>query len=72
VNNNPLEVSLYGRTSVKDEWKELMLRVPVKAYAGNVMEIRLPARPLCSELRVRTHPDGGINRIKVRGEVLPA
>ena len=72
VNNNPLEVSLYGRASQKEEWKELLPRVPVKVYAGSVMEIRIPARPLCAELRVRTHPDGGINRIKVRGEVLPA
>jgi allantoicase len=72
VNNNPLEISLFGRSSSHEEWKEVLPRVPVKAYAGNVMEIRLPARPLCVELRVRTHPDGGINRIKVRGEAPPA
>lgn len=68
VNNNPVEVSLFGRPSKGAEWTELLVRVPVKAFAGGALELELPLRPLCAELRVRTHPDGGINRIKVRAE----
>jgi allantoicase len=63
VNNNPVAVDLEGLEGA--EWVPLATRVPVKAFAGNAREIRVAHERKISELRVRTWPDGGINRIRV-------
>jgi allantoicase/malate synthase/CubicO group peptidase (beta-lactamase class C family)/2-oxo-4-hydroxy-4-carboxy--5-ureidoimidazoline (OHCU) decarboxylase len=64
VNNNPLLISLDGRSG-GSEWHELSGKTKVKAYAANrkTFDVRAPME--FDQLRVRCHPDGGINRIRV-------
>lgn len=63
VNNNPMEVSLFGL--VGKNWFELAPRSPVKAFAGNIKQFFIESELLFSEVKVIVHPDGGINRIRV-------
>jgi malate synthase len=68
VNNNPREVSVEGRLSEATGdgvWQTLAPVTPVKAYAGNQIAFEPAEAPLIDQVRVRTFPDGGINRIKV-------
>ncbi len=70
VNNNPREVRILGWCD--GEWKELVARTEVKAFAGNRKEFRISGvatnssagRPT-DRLKVEVFPDGGINRIHV-------
>lgn len=63
VNNNPLFVSLEGKS--EGRWLVLAPKTKVKAFAGNEKEFLFQRPELFSHLRVTTYPDGGINRIKV-------
>jgi allantoicase len=63
VNNNPLEISLSGRTTGKDV--EIAPRTRVKAFAGNRKLFHVGSREVFEELTVRTYPDGDVNRIRV-------
>ncbi len=64
VNNNPVEVALWGRTPTG--WIDLSGgRVPVKAFAGNRKIIPVNYAGEISEIRLETWPDGGVNRIRV-------
>jgi allantoicase/malate synthase/CubicO group peptidase (beta-lactamase class C family) len=63
VNNNPLYIQIFARQS--DVWVDLVGLVPTKAFAGSFKEIILTGHVEASELKVRTYPDGGINRIHV-------
>lgn len=66
VNNNPLYVSIQGQTS-EGNWIDLAPKTKVKAFAGNKKLFRVTAKETLKNIRVRTYPDGGINRIKVFG-----
>lgn len=63
VNNNPLEVSLEGL--VDGEWKELVKKTNVKAYAARQISIPLEGSEIIQQVRLRTYPCGGMNRFKV-------
>jgi malate synthase len=62
VNNNPLEVAVEGL--VNQQWKPVLAKTNVKAYAGNKVVFRIHSQDIISQLRVTTHPCGGINRFK--------
>ena len=63
VNNNPLYVSLHGLQEGK--WIELAPKTKVKAFAANIKVFTVEQKGLFEELKVKTYPDGGINRIRV-------
>lgn len=63
VNNNPLEVTIEGKT--KGSWKKLVDRTNVKAFAGNKKEFVIKDQDIFDEIKVVTWPDGGMNRLKV-------
>ncbi|WP_329541842.1 allantoicase [Streptomyces sp. NBC_01358] len=51
------------------KWEELVPPTPVRGHAANGFEITGGRR--YTHLRLRQHPDGGIARLRVHGEVLP-
>lgn len=63
VNNNPLFVSVEGR--VNNEWVEIVSKVRVKAFAGNAKSFEIMSDKIFDQIKVKTLPDGGINRLKV-------
>ena len=63
VNNNPREVSIDG--FLDDQWVELIQKTNVKFFAANQKEFQVESSVKVQRLRVKTYPDGGINRIKV-------
>jgi malate synthase len=66
VNNNPLWISIEGLQG--ETWTKIAPKTEVKAFAGNQKEFTNPHSGPFSQVRIRTYPDGGINRIKVFGE----
>jgi allantoicase len=68
VNNNPREISIEGLS--QGRWRELVPRTGVKAFAGNQRRFGIGEVAVIEELRVKTYPDGGINRIRVRGSAV--
>ncbi|NUS14509.1 MAG: allantoicase [Streptomyces sp.] len=50
-------------------WTELIAPTPVGGHAENVFAVHRERR--FSHLRLRQHPDGGIARLRVLGEVVP-
>jgi allantoicase len=50
-------------------WTEVVSRSPVGGHAENVFAVHLDRR--FTHLRLRQHPDGGIARLRVLGEVAP-
>ena len=65
VNNNPLWISIEGLQG--ETWTEIAPKTEVKAFAGNQKEFTNHHSGPFSQVRVRTYPDGGINRIKIFG-----
>ncbi len=63
VNNNPRQIQVFS--GLDGGWQAITKVVSVKAFAGNVMQLDIPAGPLVRDLMIRTLPDGGINRIHV-------
>lgn len=63
INNNPREISIDGLC--EGEWIALVKKTNVKAYAGNQKEFRIKDGLAYSQIKVRTFPDGGINRLRV-------
>jgi allantoicase len=63
VNNNPREVSLEGLCN--REWILLVDKTNVKAFAGNQKEFKINSDRKFTQLKLKTFPDGGINRIYV-------
>ncbi|MFD0318169.1 allantoicase [Streptomyces flavalbus] len=51
------------------QWTTLVPRTPVGGHAANGFAVSLERR--VTHLRVRQHPDGGIARLRVYGEVVP-
>ena len=63
VNNNPFELSIEGLSEGK--WIQLVPRMNVKPFAGNVQEIQIQRDEIFSEVKVHAYPCGGMNRLKV-------
>ena len=63
VNNNPGAVEILALRAGK--WEKLTGPAPVKGFAANVKEFYLENAWVTDQLKVRTLPDGGINRIHV-------
>lgn len=63
VNNNPRSVTIFAKQN--NDWVILRESLDVKAFAGNQMAVRLNSTISTQELKFRTTPDGGINRIHV-------
>jgi allantoicase len=63
INNNPLEIECEGKS--QDNWIKIQGRRNVKAYAGNLFKIPYQGEEMFEEIRIRTYPCGGFNRIKV-------
>ncbi|MEG3626776.1 allantoicase [Streptomyces poriticola] len=51
------------------KWTSLVARTPVGGHAANGFAVS--AEQCFTHLRVKQHPDGGIARLRVHGEVLP-
>lgn len=62
VNNNPWEVAVEGLT--EGRWVSVMPRTNVKAYAGNKIAFTVKTNAIFEQLRLTTHPCGGMNRFK--------
>lgn len=63
VNNNPLYVSLDG---LRDgNWESLIIKTFVKAYAGNKKVFLIDNKEAFSQVRLRSYPCGGLNRLKI-------
>lgn len=63
INNNPREISIEGMC--EGEWIALVRKTNVKAYAGNRKEFRIKDGLAYSQIKIKTFPDGGINRLRV-------
>jgi allantoicase len=63
VNNNPRAVEVLGYTD--GAWKTIVDLTPVKAFAANKKVIRVNVDLKTDQIKVRTLPDGGINRVHV-------
>lgn len=63
VNNNPLEVSIDALQN--GAWTTLVEKTNVKAYAGKNVEFKFSNNNESDQVRVRTYPCGGMNRLKV-------
>lgn len=66
INNNPREISIDGLCN--DEWVTLVKKTNVKAYAGNQKEFKISDGLIYSQIKIRTFPDGGINRLHLFAE----
>ena len=62
VNNNPFEISILGLS--KNEWITLVDKKNVKAFAGNIIEFAIDCDASLDQLKIKVHPDGGINRVR--------
>ncbi|MEU2787589.1 allantoicase [Streptomyces sp. NPDC007100] len=51
------------------KWEEIVPRTPVRGHAANGFEVTAERR--FTHLRLKQHPDGGIARLRVHGEVVP-
>ena len=51
------------------EWTELVPRTPVGGHAENAFAVHVERR--FTHLRLRQHPDGGVARLRVYGEIVP-
>jgi len=64
VNNNPKEIEIFGLDKSKN-WITLVEKNNVKAYAGNKKSYLVKNSITISQIKIKTIPDGGINRIEV-------
>ncbi|MFH8405006.1 allantoicase [Streptomyces sp. NPDC018019] len=51
------------------KWEEIVPRTPVRGHAANGFAVTVERR--FTHLRLKQHPDGGIARLRVHGEVVP-
>jgi allantoicase len=66
--------ALLGYPSVEEvlaaEWTPLLERTALKPDAENVNQVAVAGR-LSTHVRLTIYPDGGVARLRVRGEVVP-
>ncbi|MGW7004093.1 allantoicase [Streptomyces sp. NPDC054933] len=65
----PLSAAGEELLSPSTQWTEIVPRTPVGGHAANAFEVDLERR--FTHLRLNQHPDGGIARLRVYGEVVP-
>ena len=63
VNNNPRAVEILGYADGR--WKTIVDATPVKAFASNKKVILTNVDIKTDQIKVRTLPDGGINRVHI-------
>jgi allantoicase/CubicO group peptidase (beta-lactamase class C family) len=63
VNNNPFEISIWALSD--DQWIYLIQHCNVKAFAGNIKEFKINDHHHFEQIKIITHPDGGMNRVRV-------
>jgi allantoicase len=68
TNNNPRAVDVLA--FMDGRWVEIRGETPTKAFAGKIQDLIPKASAKTDKIRVRTFPDGGINRIHVYGNPL--
>ena len=65
---------LLGYPSVDEileaDWFDLVPETPIKGDSANLLEVTVPDR-LATHVRLTMHPDGGVARLRVYGEVIP-
>jgi allantoicase len=64
VNNNPKEIEIFG-LGVNGNWITLVEKNNVKAFAGNKKSYLIQNQQVISKIKIKTIPDGGINRVEV-------
>lgn len=67
VNNNPLEVEIFGK--VQGQWVPLVSKENVKGYAGKTKTFNFNPVSQVNEVKVVSIPDGGMNRVQVFGKL---
>ncbi|MDI3405214.1 allantoicase [Streptomyces cavernicola] len=78
--NYPQQISIEGACAEPDaspeellsgsvKWEEIVARTEVRGHAANGFEVTVERR--FTHLRLNQHPDGGIARLRVHGEVVP-
>lgn len=65
VNNNPRDVEILAAMGPDGEWIPVVPRTWVKPFAGNCKVFDVNASETFDRILVRTHPDGGVNRVRV-------
>ncbi len=65
----PLSASPEELLAPSTRWTEIVPRTPVGGHAANAFEVDVERR--FTHLRLNQHPDGGIARLRVYGEVAP-
>ncbi len=65
----PLSASPADLLAEHTEWTEIVPRTPIGGHAANAFTVDVPRR--FTHLRLCQHPDGGIARLRVYGEVVP-
>lgn len=61
-NNNPREIQVDGHNG--EEWRPLVEKTNVKAFAGNIWSVPVDCTEDIVKLKVTVFPDGGVNRIR--------
>lgn len=69
LGNNPAFASLEAATSAEGPWTEILPRSPLNPGAQNLFAIASEQK--WTHLRLNIHPDGGVARFRVYGEVRP-
>jgi len=76
--NAPQEVSLEiaelpdTKADFSDvDWREVIARSAVKADFANILQLVTPS-PRATHVRLHIYPDGGVGRLRVYGQVMPA
>jgi len=54
---------------MRQEWAEILPRMPLKGHAENELEVRHAVR--ATHVRLNIYPDGGVARLRVWGEARP-
>jgi allantoicase len=67
VNNNPKAVMVLGLT--QGQWVELIPQTEVKPFAGNKKAFAIASEHIFEQIKFRSIPDGGMNRIRVISKV---
>jgi allantoicase len=69
--NYPEQCSIEGRdAAIEEDWRELLPVSPLRGDSQN--EFPVDCHERVSHLRLKIYPDGGVARLRVHGEVIPA
>lgn len=65
INNNPKFIEILGKNEDKNEWQKIIHRTDVKAFAGNTKIFEIDNDNKFEQIKIKTIPDGGVNRLKI-------